>query len=193
MAGLTGLVCWAVCALITRAIRRATLKPYNALAAHLERLAEGEVDGPVDQRGSVPGVRRLARAVVALQQKPLAIHRPEAGPRFRYDSLYHDPSERRLLMEMLMSRRFDPDGDPSPLRSSGDAARAGFDNPRGLPQSRTPQNDGGLSSTRLSISPANSGLRQGAFKTGRPSRRSSSPPLDFAPHQALRARPDPPT
>lgn len=140
-AGLTGLLCWVVCALITRAISGAALKPYNALADHLERLADGEVDGPVDQRGPVPGVRRLSRAVVALQQRPLAIHRSEAGPQLRYDSLYHDPSERRLLMEMLVSRQFDPDGDLSPLRSSGGVARAEFEIPRGLSQSRTPQTD----------------------------------------------------
>ena len=68
-AGLTGLLCWVVCALVTRAISRAALKPYDAVADHLERIADGDVDGPVDLQGPAAGVRRLARAVVVFQQR----------------------------------------------------------------------------------------------------------------------------
>lgn len=129
-AGLTGLLCWVICALVTRAISRHALKPWNALADHFERLADGEVESPIDLRGPVAGVRRLARAAVVFHQRALASQRSEAELQARYDHLYQEHAdERRLIMEMLMDRRLDPERGPAALRSIDGPAPAGFEIP----------------------------------------------------------------
>lgn len=108
-AGLTGLLCWVVCALVTRAISRHALRPYNALADHLERLADGEGDRPIDLHGPEAGVRRMARAVV-FHHQALASRRSEADLQARYDRLYQEHAdERRLLMGAVMDRRREAD------------------------------------------------------------------------------------
>lgn len=129
-AGLTGLLCWVVCALVTRAISRSALRPYTALANHFERLADGHVDGPLDLRGAAPAVRRLARAAVVFRQRELAGRRSEADLQARYDGLCQEHAdERRLLMGMLMRGRLDP-GDRSPVPQPAEpAASPGFDPP----------------------------------------------------------------
>ncbi len=129
-ASLTGLLCWVICALVTRAIRRFALRPYDALADHLERLADSEVDGFDDWRAPVAGVRRLARAVMVFQQRTLTSQRSEAGLQSRYDSLYREHAEeRRLLMGMLMSKRLNPDEDGTALLASGGPEPDEFDIP----------------------------------------------------------------
>lgn len=129
-AGLTGLLCWVVCALVTRAITRSALKPWNALADHFERLADGEVDSPLDPRGPEAGVRRLARAAVVFHQRALASQRSEAELQARYDRLCQEQAdERRLIMGMLMDRRPDAERGLSDLRSLDGPAPAAFDIP----------------------------------------------------------------
>lgn len=129
-AGLTGLLLWVVCALVARAIIRTTLKPYDALADHFERLADGHVDGPLDLRGPVTGVGRLARAVAVFQHKAQTSQRAQADLQARYDSLVQEQAdERRLLMGMLMSGRLDPGGQASGRRSPAGPAAADFDIP----------------------------------------------------------------
>lgn len=129
-AGLTGLLCWVLCALVTRAISRSALKPYVALADHFERLADGEVESPVDARGEAAGVRRLARAAVVFHQRALASQRSEAGLQARYDRLCEEQAdERRLIMGMLMDRRPDTERGLSDLRSLDRSAPAAFDIP----------------------------------------------------------------
>lgn len=136
-AGLTGLLCWVVCALVTRAISRHALRPYNALADHLERLADGDVESAIDLRGPGAGVRRLARAVGVFQQRDLASQRSGADLQVRYDRLHQEQAdEHRLLLGMLVDRRFDPRQGPSGLRSLDGPAASGFeipDRPAALP------------------------------------------------------------
>lgn len=122
-AGAAGLLCWVVCALVTRAISRAALKPYKALADHLERLADGDVDSQFDLRGPDADVRRLARAVILFHHRAVASQRAEAGLQARYDRLCQDQAEeRRLLMGMLMSQRLDPKGHAAGDRDPVDVA-----------------------------------------------------------------------
>lgn len=123
-AGLTGLLCWVLCALITRAISRAALKPYNALADHFERLTDGNADSTIELPGSVPAARRLARVVAVFHQKVLASQRSEAELQARYDGLYREHAgERRLLMGMLMSGQLSPENRASILHATpGEAA-----------------------------------------------------------------------
>lgn len=110
-AGLVGLLCWVICALVTRAISRAALKPYDTLTDHFERLADGGGDGPIDLHGPVAGVRRLARAVIVFQQRDLASQRSEAQLQSRFDRLYEEQAdERRLLMGILMKSRVGTQG-----------------------------------------------------------------------------------
>ncbi|MBW8303124.1 MAG: hypothetical protein K0M78_04125 [Brevundimonas sp.] len=141
-AGLTGSLCWGICVLVTRAIGRAALKPYDALADHLERLADGDIDTPIDLRGPVAGVRRLARAVVVFQQRTIASQRSEADLQARYDSLYQEHAgERRLLMGMLMGKRLDSESDASIQRPAEAVAPAEFEIPE--PPSAAPEAVGG--------------------------------------------------
>src|SRR5215217_960994 len=46
-AGLAGGLCWVACALVARAVDRAALRPYDALADYFEGLVDGDADGPV--------------------------------------------------------------------------------------------------------------------------------------------------
>lgn len=129
-AGLTGLLCWVICALVARAISRHALKPWNALADHFERLADGEVDRPIDLRGPVAGVRRLARAAAFFHQGAVASRRAEADLQVRYDRLYQEQAdERRLLMGMLTDRRPDNGRSRSSLRSLEGPAPSEFEIP----------------------------------------------------------------
>ncbi|MDQ3124188.1 MAG: hypothetical protein M3Q74_01085 [Pseudomonadota bacterium] len=129
-ASLTGLLFWLVCALATRAISRAAVKPYHALADHVERLVDGAVDVPLDPRGQGAGVRRLALAFDVLHQRALASRRSEAGLQARYDSLCQEQAdERRLLMGMLMSGRLEPERPSSALRSPASVTAATPDIP----------------------------------------------------------------
>ena len=182
-AGLTGLLCWVVCALVTRAISRAALKPYDALADHLERLADGGVDGPVDLQGPAAGVRRLARAVVVFQQRAAASARSEAALQARYDSLYQEHAEeRRLLMGMLMGRRLDSgDGGVPAVQSPADVAPAEFEIPE--PPSALPDHADGLTPHTGKVVDLTGRLRSSARRAeDRPTAPPAAPdfmPLDF--------------
>lgn len=121
-AGLTGLMLWILCAIVTRAIARATLKPYQALADHFERLGDGEVDSHIVLQGEVPEARRLARAVSVFHQRALSSERSKARLQARYDSLYREHAdERRLLIGMLTGARPEVKGHPSVTRSDAAA------------------------------------------------------------------------
>lgn len=133
-AGLTGLLCWVVCALVTRAISRNALKPYNALADHFERLADGEPAGPIDSHRPQAGVRRLARAVVVFHQRALASERAEADLQGRYERLCHEQAdERRLIMGLMMDRRPGTERSPSDLPALDGPALTVFDIPKPSP------------------------------------------------------------
>jgi hypothetical protein len=137
-AGLTGLLCWVVCALVTRAISRSALKPYNALADHFERLADGEAEGPIDSRRPQAGVRRLARAVVVFHQRALASERAEADLQVRYERLCHEQAdERRLIMGLIMDRR-PGERSPSDLPALDSPALTVFDIPKPSPAREAP-------------------------------------------------------
>lgn len=145
-ASLTGLLCWVVCALVARAISRAALRPYNALADHFERMADGDWDSSINLRGPVPAARRLARVVVLFQQRALESKRSEAALQARYDRLDQDHvSERRVILGMLTNKPFaaasSASGHRAPIR-----APAGFDvrEPRSASEavSDTPQQSG---------------------------------------------------
>ena len=130
-AGLTGLLCWVVCALVARAISRSALMPYVALTDHFERLADGPVERPLDLRRSPPAIRRLARAILVFHQRDTASRRSEATLQARYDALCQEHAdERRLLMGMLMSGRLDAGDRSADLRATKPAASVAPEAPR---------------------------------------------------------------
>lgn len=127
-ASLTGLMCWVVCALLARAISRAALRPYSALADHFERLADGDSHSSVHLRGPVPEARRLARVVVLFQQRALESKRSEAALQARYDRLDRDHAgERRVILGMLLNKPFDPASSASGHQAPIDTTPAGLD------------------------------------------------------------------
>ena len=104
-AGLTGFLAWVACALVVRTINRVALAPYLALTDQLEALADGTAGSGIDLSGAVPGVRRLARVILAFHNELIASQRSEAALQLRYDALAQaNAAERQSLMAILIDR-----------------------------------------------------------------------------------------
>lgn len=118
-ASLTGLLCWVAFAIFSTAIRRAALKPSNALADHCERLADGDHNSWVDLRAADPAALRLGRAISLFHQKALESCRAQASLQARYDGLQEQQAdERREIIGMLLSIRRRPEGPGAGHRSA---------------------------------------------------------------------------
>lgn len=122
--GLAGCLGWLACALMVRTVRGVALRPYDMLADRLERIADGEIDTLGDLHGPGVGVRRLARTVIAFQERALASRRSEANLQVLYDAICREQAEeRRLLMGMLTRGGLPPLTDrpaPSPSQPPAD-------------------------------------------------------------------------